>query len=517
MSIEVPGSSPRFYNEDLAPARSRKWGFYSLFAMWMSDIHSIGGYTFAAGLFALGLGGRNVFIALTAGIIIVFLLMNLSGYAGQKYGIPYPVLARISFGTLGANIPALIRAVVAIAWYGIQTWLASRAVIILGLKIWPGLESWSKGNFLGESALGWIAFILMWAVQLLLLRNGMETIRRFQDFAGPAIWVVMIILTVYILAKADWHISLTLPGTESRWGMAHAFLAAVALTVTYFSTLMLNFCDFSRFAPKKKAVFWANLWGLPVNFIAFSLVSVLVTAGTFVVYGEYIFDPVEVVGQIDSVVVLLLGAITFAVATVGINVVANFVSPAYDIANVAPAKIDFKKGGLISAIVALVITPWNLFNSPFMVNTFLGAVGAMLGPLFGIIMADYYVIRKQRVVLGDLFREEGYYTFQSGFNRKAVVSFLVVSIPTIVIALVPAMAVLAPFSWFIGAGLAFVIHWAISHNDPSILASVEAAIRAETAAEAQGASVAEASAIAGQYVDAAAPTAGPDQAEPAAD
>jgi len=467
--------------------------------MWMSDIHSIGGYTFAAGLFALGLGGRNVFIALTAGIVIVFMLMNLSGYAGQKYGIPYPVLARISFGTLGANIPALIRAVVAIAWYGIQTWLASRAVIILGLKIWPGLEGLTNNNFLGESTLGWIAFILMWSVQLLLLRNGMETIRKFQDFAGPAIWVVMIMLTLYILAKADWHISLNLPGTESRWGMTHAFLAAIALTVTYFSTLMLNFCDFSRFAPTKKAVFWANLWGLPVNFIAFSLVSVLVTAGTFVVYGEYIFDPVEVVGQIDSVVVLLLGAITFAVATVGINVVANFVSPAYDIANVAPSKIDFKRGGLISAIVALVITPWNLFNSPFMVNTFLGAVGAMLGPLFGIIMADYYVLRRQRVVLGDLFREKGYYTFQSGFNRKAVASFLLVSIPTIIIALVPALAMLAPFSWFIGAGLAFVIHWAISRNDSSILASVAEAIRVETEAEAAGESVSQASAMAGQY------------------
>jgi len=483
--------------------------------MWMSDIHSIGGYTFAAGLFALGLGGRNVFIALTAGIIVVFLLMNLSGFAGQKYGIPYPVLARISFGTLGANIPALIRAVVAIAWYGIQTWLASRAVIILGLKIWPGLEGLTKNSFLGESTLGWIAFIIMWAVQLLLLRNGMETIRKFQDFAGPAIWVVMIMLTLYILAKADWHISLTLPGTESKWGVTHAFLAAVALTVTYFSTLMLNFCDFSRFAPKKKAVFWANLWGLPVNFMAFSLVSVLVTAGTFVVYGEYIFDPVEVVGQIDSVVVLLLGAVTFAVATVGINVVANFVSPAYDIANVVPSKIDFKKGGLISAIVALVITPWNLYNTPFVVNTFLGAVGAMLGPLFGIIMADFYVLRKQRVVLGDLYREKGYYTFQAGFNRKAVASFLLVSIPTIIVALVPAFAMWAPFSWFIGAGLSFVIHWAISRNDSSILKSVAVATGVEAAAEASGGSIPEASVLVGEFVDQSGGEASPEPGEPA--
>lgn len=500
MSIDVPGASPRYYNDDLAPARSRKWGFYSLFAMWMSDIHSIGGYTFAAGLFALGLGGVQVFGALAVGIILVFFLMNLSGYAGQKYGIPYPVLARISFGTLGANLPALIRALVAIAWYGIQTWLASRAVIILALQMFPSLESLTTNDFLGESTLGWIAFIIMWAVQLLLLRNGMETIRRFQDWAGPAVWVVMILLTIYIVVQAGGNISLTLPGADAEFGVTHAFLAAVSLTVAYFSTLLLNFCDFSRFAPTRKSVFWANLWGLPVNFLAFSVVSVVVTAGTFVVYGEYIYDPVEVVGRIDNVFVLLLGALTFAVATLGINVVANFVSPAYDLANVAPAKIDFRRGGLISAVIALLITPWNLFNNPVIVNTFLGAVGATLGPLFGIIMADYYVLRKERVVLGDLYRTNGYYTYQKGWNRKAVLSFLIVSIPTIIVALVPAFSMLAPFSWFIGAGLAFVAHYLISRNDSSLVASVAEATRVEEAAQAAGEDLCVASARAGERV-----------------
>lgn len=355
----------------------------------MSDIHSLGGYTFAAGLFALGLGAWQVFLALVAGIVIVFVLMNFSGYAGQKTGVPYPVLARISFGTFGANLPALLRALVAIAWYGIQTWLASRAVIIIALKIWPELQGLTENNFLGESTLGWLAFLLMWSLQLLLLRNGMETVRRFQDWAGPAVWAVMGLLVVYILINAGWNVSLDLPGGNAEWGVTHAFFAAVALTVTYFSTLMLNFCDFSRFAPSRKAVRTANLWGLPVNFIAFSVVSVVVTAGTFKVYGEYIYDPVEIVGRIDSIWALLLGAVTFAVATLGINVVANFVSPAYDLANVWPARIDFRRGGLISAMIALVITPWNLFNSPVVINLFLGGLGALLGPLFGIIMVDY--------------------------------------------------------------------------------------------------------------------------------
>ena len=474
-----PGASARLYNEDLAPAEHRTWGFYSLFAMWMSDIHSLGGYTFAAGLFALGLGAWQVFLALVIGIILVFVLMNFSGYAGQKTGVPYPVLARVSFGTFGANLPALIRALVAIAWYGIQTWLASRAVIVIVLKLWPELKGLTTNNFLGESTLGWLAFLLMWALQLLLLRNGMETIRRFQDWAGPAVWAVMGLLVVYILINAGWNVSLDLPGGISQWGALHAFFAAIALTVTYFSTLMLNFCDFSRFAPSRRAVRRANLWGLPVNFIAFSVVSVVVTAGTFKVYGEHIYDPVEIVGRIDSIWALLLGAVTFAIATLGINVVANFVSPAYDLANAWPSKIDFRRGGLIAAMIALVITPWNLFNSPVVINLFLGGLGALLGPLFGIIMVDYYVLRRQHVIVQDLFTESGYYTYTRGWNPKAVVSFVLSAVPAVILALVPLFGALSAFSWFIGALLAAAIHYTISRNDTTLAASVRAAIAAE--------------------------------------
>jgi NCS1 family nucleobase:cation symporter-1 len=474
-----PGASARLYNEDLAPAEHRTWGFYSLFAMWMSDIHSLGGYTFAAGLFALGLGAWQVFLALVIGIILVFVLMNFSGYAGQKTGVPYPVLARVSFGTFGANLPALIRALVAIAWYGIQTWLASRAVIVIALKLWPELNGLAANNFLGESTLGWLAFLLMWALQLLLLRNGMETIRRFQDWAGPAVWAVMGLLVVYILINAGWNVSLDLPGGISQWGALHAFFAAIALTVTYFSTLMLNFCDFSRFAPSRRSVRRANLWGLPVNFIAFSVVSVVVTAGTFKVYGEHIYDPVEIVGRIDSIWALLLGAVTFAIATLGINVVANFVSPAYDLANAWPSKIDFRRGGLIAAMIALVITPWNLFNSPVVINLFLGGLGALLGPLFGIIMVDYYVLRGQHVIVQDLFTESGYYTYTRGWNPKAVVSFVLSAVPAVILALVPLFGALSAFSWFIGALLAAAIHYTISRNDTALAASVRAAIAAE--------------------------------------
>jgi NCS1 family nucleobase:cation symporter-1 len=291
----------------------------------------------------------------------------------------------------------------------------------------------------------------------------------------------MALLVVYILINAGWNVSLDLPGGTAPWGVAQAFFAAVALTVTYFSTLLLNFCDFSRFAPSRKAVWTANLWGLPVNFMAFSVVSVIVTAGTFKVYGQNIYDPVDIVGRINSIWALLLGAVTFAVATLGINVVANFVSPAYDLSNVWPSKIDFRRGGLAAAVVALVITPWNLFNSPVVVNLFLGGLGALLGPLFGIIMTDFYVLRKQHVLVRDLFKDEGYYTYSHGWNPKAIASFVVSAVPSVIIALVPVFGALSPFSWFIGAGIAAVVHYVISRNDTALAESIEAAAADEIA------------------------------------
>ena len=485
MSTTTPQVDARLINDDLAPAKNRDWGFFSLFAMWMSDIHSIGGYTFAAGLFALGLGAAHVFTSLSIGIILVFFLMNLVGFAGQRTGVCYPVLARITFGTIGSNLPALLRGLVAIAWYGIQTWLASKAVIVLVGGLWPGVVEIGQTRFLGETLLGWAAFLLMWRLQLLLLRNGMETIRKFQDWAGPAVWIVMFILTVYILKLADWHISLDIAGEPAQWGTTHAVLAAIALTVTYFSTLLLNFCDFSRFAPTRKAVWMANLWGLPVNFIAFSVVSVLVTAGSMQIYGEYIYDPVDLVAKLDHPIAIILGAITFAVATLGINVVANFVSPAYDIANAWPEKITFVRGGFIAAVVALVITPWNLYNNPVIINVFLAALGAVLGPLFGIIIADYNILRRAQVQVSELFRSEGMHTFTKGWNLKAVWAFLIACVPSVLIAVLPldACRFLSPFSWFIGAGLGMVLHLLISRNDPYILRAVEQARRVDLDAD----------------------------------
>lgn len=463
----VANYSERLYNEDLAPVEERTWTGYSLFAMWMADVHSIGGYTFAAGLFFLGLAGWEVFLALLVGITAVYFLMNLTGIAGQRHGIPYPVLARISFGVFGANIPALIRAIIAIFWYGIQTWLASVAVLVLLLRIFPGLESLTYNSFLGLSTLGWVCFLVLWAAQLFVLNHGMETVRRFVDWAGPAIYVAMFALAIWILIEARGQIGLNLSSEElSTGGAILAFFTAASLVVAYFSTLLLNFCDFSRFSPSERMVKWGNFWGLPVNFTAFSLVTVVVTAGSVAVFGEAITDPVEIVARIPNTLVLILGAVTFAVATVGINIVANFVSPAYDLSNVAPKYIDFKRGGVITALLALLVTPWNIYSSPVAINYFLGGLGAFLGPLFGIIIVDYYLVRRGHVEVDGLYREgaASAYWYRGGVNRRAVWVFGITAAVSIIIALVPAFGVFAPFSWFVGAGLSGALYWMVARG-----------------------------------------------------
>ena len=341
------------------------------------------------------------------------------------------------------------------------------AVVILVLKIFPGLEPYAENSILGLSTLGWICFLALWLVQLLVLRNGMESIRFLVDWSGPAIYVAMFALAAWIWYQAGSDMDFNFSAKElSTGGTILTFLTAIALVVNYFSTLMLNFTDFSRFAPTERMVRVGNFWGLPVNFVLFSAVVVVTTAGSLAVYGQAISDPVELVAKIPSIVVLILGAVTFAVATIGINIVANFVSPCYDLSNAFPKHIDFRRGGLITAVLAVVVTPWNIYSSPVAINYFLGGLGALLGPLFGIIVVDYYLVKRGRVDDDGLYREGTGtpYWYTGGVNRLAVGVFTVAAVVSVVVALVPALGTIAPFSWFIGAGIAAALYWALGRR-----------------------------------------------------
>jgi NCS1 family nucleobase:cation symporter-1 len=338
--------------------------------------------------------------------------------------------------------------VIAIMWYGIQTYLASVAVNVMLLAAWPGLESSTHSSFLGLDALGWVSFLSLWLIQALIISQGMESVRKFQDFCGPAIWVVMIALAVWILAKAGWTISLTsTPHPVSAGEQWRQWFGAIGLILATYGTLMLNFCDFSRNAPDQKTVRRGNFWGLPINSTAFALLSVVVTAGSMQVFGEAITDPAELLAKVHNTPVLIIGALTFAIATMGVNIVANFVSPAYDLANIWPKRITFTIGGMISAVAALCVLPWKLYSSPTVVNYFLGGLGAFLGPLFGIMIVDYYLIRRGKVDVAQLFVDGGLYP---RVNPRALVTFFPTAALAAVIALVPFFAPAAPYSWFIG-------------------------------------------------------------------
>ncbi|OIJ91560.1 nitrate reductase [Streptomyces sp. MUSC 14] len=459
---------PRLVNEDLAPAKQRNWKVFDLFAMWMSDVHNLGNYTFAAGLLVLGMNVWQVFTALLAGFVLIYVGMNRMGKIGQRHGVPFPVVSRISFGIWGANIPALIRAVIAIMWYGIQTYLASVAVNVMLLAAWPGLASLTHHSFLGLDGLGWISFVSLWLLQWVIISQGMEAVRKFQDFCGPVIWLVMIALAVWVLAKAGWSISLTsTPHPVSTGEQWRQWFGAIGLILATYGTLMLNFCDFSRFAPDHRTVRRGNFWGLPVNSTAFVVVSVIVTAGSLKAFGQAITDPAELVARVGNTWVLVVAALAFAVATMGVNIVANFVSPAYDLANVWPQKITFKVGGMISTVAALVVTPWNLFSNPTVVNYFLGGLGAFLGPLFGVIMIDYYWVKREKIDVQALFdaRPDSPYHYRKGVNPRALWAFLPSAAVAAVLALVKSFSDVAPYSWFIGTALGAGLYALLNRRD----------------------------------------------------
>lgn len=304
------GYSDRLYNEDLAPLVAGKdrssrqdWNWYNIFAFWMSDVHSVGGYVFAGSLFALGIQSWQVLLALIVGIMIVQVLCNLVAKPSQQAGVPYPVACRMPFGVFGANLPAIIRGLIAVAWYGVQTFLASKSLEIILLWAMPSLKSLEQTNLLGLNLLGWLAFMVMWVLQALVFWRGIDTIKKFIDWAGPAVYVVMLALMCWIVNRAGLaNINLNLAEVKYH-GMDSILptITAIALVVSYFSGPMLNFGDFARYAKSYDEVKKGNFWGLPINFTLFALVTVVITSGTIPVFGKMLTDPIDTVSRIDNV------------------------------------------------------------------------------------------------------------------------------------------------------------------------------------------------------------------------
>ncbi|MFP3518388.1 NCS1 family nucleobase:cation symporter-1 [Pseudomonas sp. SIMBA_077] len=458
----IPALSPRLHNSDLAPtkAQGRRWGCYSIFALWTNDVHNIANYSFAIGLYALGLNGWQILLSLGIGAALVFMFMNLSGYMGQRTGVPFPVISRISFGVHGAQIPALIRAVIAIAWFGIQTYLASVVLRVLLVAVHPGFAAYDHDLILGLSSLGWVCFVAIWLVQLVILAYGMEMVRRYEAFAGPVILITVISLAAWMYFQANGTIAWSNHTQMSTAEMWRNVFAGGALWLAIYGTLILNFSDFSRSSPCCKTIKVGNFWGLPVNILVFAGITVLLCGAQFQINGQIIESPTQIIASIPNTFFLVLGCLAFLIVTVAVNIMANFVAPAFVLSNLAPKHLTFRRAGIISATIAVLILPWNLYNSPLVIVYFLSGLGALLGPLYGVIMVDYWLLRKGQIDVPALYSEDpnGVYFYTRGINLRAVAAFIPAAVIAIVLALVPGFHVVSPFSWLIGAGIAAMLY-----------------------------------------------------------
>ncbi len=468
--LSIKKHDPSLYNEDLAPipADKRTWGWFEIFNVWANDVQSLFGYTLAASLFlTYGLNGWTVFAAIMVAGLFVMWLVNLMGEPSVKYGIPFPVMARASMGVRGANFPAIVRAIVAIFWYGAQTYFASTAVSLLISSVMGG-----NGDpaFLGMSGIDWVSFLLVWAFQIWLFWNGIDWITRFLNFAGPFVYVVMILLAGVIWYKAGSglmsEMGTIFKGTgDYDGGTFSAFLAIVGTMIAYFAAVVINYGDFSRFVKTQGEMKKGNFTGLPLNIAFFSLIALIVTAGTVAIWGEPLTNPTDIIERVDSLPLTFIAAIMFFAATVGINLVANFIPPAYDLANLMPSKINFRVGGLITSGFALVIGGlWVSTISQIGIFNFVNTLGAVLAPVYGIMIVDYYMIKNGKLDIQQLFSasEDGEYFYDNGWNKKALVAFVIPAIFSVATVWVPGLGFLSGFSWVIGALLGAVVYFLIT-------------------------------------------------------
>ncbi|MBB1024648.1 NCS1 family nucleobase:cation symporter-1 [Dietzia sp. DQ12-76] len=477
----VAAPAPGLHNADLAPVPKEKktWGWFEIFNVWTNDVQSLAGYTLAASLFITsGLNGWWVFAAIILAGAFVNWLVNLTGSPSVKHGVPYAVMARLSMGVLGAKFPALVRGIVAIFWYGAQTYFASTAV---ALAINAAVGNPGGGTFMGLDAVGWVSYVIVALLQVLLFTRGIDVIARFLNFAGPAVYAVMVVLLIIIWVRAGGDMlpavgSIFSDSDVTGWAAVAAFFGVVGTMIAYFSAVIINFGDFSRFSRTEKEMKIGNFTGLPLSLAFFTFLSLFITAGAYVVFqdgqGQPMDNPADIVEQTESVVLAIIAAVTFLLATVGINLVANFIPPAYDLANLAPQKISFKTGGYITAAVGFVIGAfWVAVIEEIGLPTFVDTLGAILAPLYGVLVVDYYIVRRKHVRTEDMFsmNSDGPYYYTRGWNVRALVAVALAAVFAISAVWVPALGMLSGFAWVIGALIGGVLYWAVMRNhNPSV-------------------------------------------------
>jgi NCS1 family nucleobase:cation symporter-1 len=455
------------YNEDLAPVpvARRNWTTYNYAALWISMAHCITTYILASGLISSGMNWWQALVTILLGNTIVLIPILLNSHPGTKYGIPFPVYARAAYGTYGSNLPALMRALVACGWFGIQAWIGGEALDTFFKAVIPHWHTLLGGPIGGHMTTEWLSFLLFWGLNIYIIYRGMDLLRKVENWAAPFVLVMTLLLLIWALYRAGGvGYLLQQPGKfPTLRSFLPIFVPSLTAMIGYWATLSLNMPDFTRFGRSQREQAIGQVVALPTTMTVFAAMGVLITSAAIVIYpqmkADELWDPMKLVGQFQQVLVIAISMFTVVVATLAVNIAANVVSPANDFANAFPKLISFRLGGLITGIVGLLMQPWRLLADPSgYIFTWLVGYSGGLGSIAGVLIADYWLVRRKQLELGDLYRTRGVYTYAGGWNWRAVVATLIGCTLAWIGLIVLPLRPLYDYAWFVGFGAAGLTH-----------------------------------------------------------
>ncbi len=468
-------------NEDIRPTmgEERQWSVLNMAALWIGMVVCVPTYMLAGGLIDEGMNWWQALLTVLLGNMIVLVPMILNGHPGTAYGVPFPVLARASFGTRGANVPAILRGLVACGWFGIQTWIGGSAVYHLLNSFLDANALWvtMSGDplpILGINLAQTLCFLGFWAIQLLVIWNGIETIRIFETWAAPFLILMGLALLGWAYVRADgFGPMLATPsafgaGGEREGEFLKVFFPSLTAMVGFWATLSLNIPDFTRYARSQKDQVLGQALGLPFFMLLFSFIGVAVTSATVVIYGEAIWDPTVLLGRMDGGIAVVASLLALSVATLSTNIAANVVSPANALINLSPQRVSFRVGGLVTAGLGIAMFPWKLMETAGdYIFVWLTGYSGLLGPLGGILIVDYFFIRDMRLDTDGLYRHDGPYGYRGGWNPVALIALCLGVLPNIpgflhaagVVEQVPAVFdTIYTYAWFVGFSISGLVY-----------------------------------------------------------
>ncbi len=457
-------ADPQLYNSDLAPTtpEQRTWGTYNFIALWFSMSMEVTTYMLASSLIAGGMNWKQAIGTVLLGNLIVLIPMILNAHAGTKYGIPFPVFVRAPFGVRGANVPALLRAFVACGWFGIQSWIGGQSICAMVNVLWPATVSmpWVL----------WTCFLGFWLLNMFVVWRGVESIRFLQSFSAPFLLIMSLVLLGFMTHKAGgFGPMLDAPSQfHTNSSFLHFFFLSLTGMVGYWATLSLNIPDFTRYAKSQESQIVGQTLGLPVAMTLYTFIGIACTSASTVVFGQPIWNPITLLGRFHQPFIAFLALISILIATLNVNIGANVVSPSNDFSHLAPRFISFRTGGLITGCIGLLMMPWKLMASHTDYITWLVSYSGLLGPVAGIMIADYFFIRDTRLDTEALYRRDGPYEYIKGINPRAMIALTAGVFVALIGRIVPDLHFLYEYAWFVGFGVAAVLYIALMDSAGSV-------------------------------------------------